>query len=314
MRFQAGAATTPKATWWRSGLERVGVRSAGLLFILPALIVVASVVLIPTLYTLYLGLTKYNLVSPPPEWVGLDNFIRMLNSGVFWKVLGRTILLLLVTLNVELILGLGIALALARPFPGRRWVFATLLIPMMLPPVVVGFNLTWMLDEKFGAINGIFSAVGLDSLSQPWLAQTSTALPAVMAAEIWMNTSFMMLIAYAGLQGLPKSVFEAASLAGASRWRQFKDLILPMITPYLLIALIIRSVDLTNRIFDMIWIMTKGGPGLATEIIPTYVYKLALVDLNIGYASAVSYGALVVSVAFTAFLFWQLRRARGKLA
>ena len=191
-------------------------------------------------------------------------------------------------------LGLGLAVLLDRPLRGRSIFRAALLIPMMLPPVVAGVVWRLMLNPDFGAINGTLKGAGLNTDALTWTASPLLALASVIAVDIWQWTPFMFLVLLAGLQAIPQEPYEAAMIDGASAWQTFRHVTLPLVRPAILIALLLRTMDLL-RVFDQIFILTEGGPGFATETVSLYIYRAAFRFFDFGYAAAMSFVLLVVT-------------------
>jgi len=205
----------------------------------------------------------------------------------------------------EFFLGLGLALLLDQPFRGRGLFRAILLIPMMLPPVVVGVVWRLMYNPDFGAINGTLKGAGVNTEALTWTASPGLALASVIAVDIWQWTPFMFLILLAGLQAIPQEPYEAAMIDGSNWWQTFCHVTLPMLKPAILIALLLRTMDLL-RVFDQIFILTGGGPGFATETVSLYIYRAAFRFADFGYAAAMSFVLLaltnVISLIYIRFL------------
>src|SRR4030095_4323281 len=194
----------------------------------------------------------------------------------------------------EFLLGLGLALLLNSQIRGRSVFRATLLVPMMLPAVVVGVVWRLMLNPNFGAINGTFKGFGLNTESLTWTASPRLALLSVIIVDIWQWTPFVFLVLLAGLQAIPQEPYEAARIDGSSPWQTFRYVTLPLLKPAILIALLLRTMDLL-RVFDQIFILTEGGPGFATETISLYIYRTAFRFFDFGYAAAMSFVLLAVT-------------------
>ena len=222
------------------------------------------------------------------------NFSRLGSDSFFLSALWHTLIYAAVALTFEFLLGLGLAVLLDRPLRGRAVFRAILLIPMMLPPVVVGVVWRLMLNPDFGAINGTLKAVGVNTDQLTWTASPRLALASVIAVDIWQWTPFMFLILLAGLQAIPQEPYEAARIDGASAWQTFRHVTLPLVRPAILIALLLRTMDLL-RVFDQIFILTEGGPGFATETVSLYIYRAAFRFFDFGYAAAMSFVLLIVT-------------------
>jgi multiple sugar transport system permease protein len=251
-----------------------------------------------------LGLAVYPLVyavrvslQSEAGW-GLGNFARLVQDSFFWAALAHTFVYALSALTLEFLLGLGLALLLDRNLRGRNLFRALLLIPMMLPPVVVGVTWRLLFNPTFGAINGTLKRFGIDTAALTWTASPKLAMLSVIAVDVWQWTPFMFLILLAGLQAIPQEPYEAALIDGANAWQIFRDITLPLLKPAILIALLLRTMDLL-RVFDQIFILTEGGPGFATETVSLYIYRTAFRFGDFGYAAAMSFVLLLITNAIS---------------
>lgn len=275
----------------------------------PSVLVIALVVVFPLLYSLYLSFTSYTLLKPVPNWIGLRNYARLLQDDVFWLAFRNTLLFLFVTINLEFVSGLFLSQLLARTVRGQSILRTLLMIPMMFAPVLVGFQFRWFFNDQVGLVNNILKSVGLISDTIPWLVERTTALFAISVADIWMNTPVMTIILLAGTLSLPRELYEAAEVDGASGWQKFIHITLPLLAPFNTIAMTIRSLDVA-RGFDIVSIMTGGGPAHRTELLWTYVQRTAILDAKFALGSAMSYITIIVTIGFTLYLFRQLLKAR----
>jgi multiple sugar transport system permease protein len=222
------------------------------------------------------------------------NFARLASDGFFLSALAHTFIYAAVALTFEFLLGLGLAVLLDRPLGGRSFFRAALLIPMMLPPVVVGVVWRLMLNPDFGAINGTLKGAGLDTQALTWTASPVLAMASVIAVDVWQWTPFMFLVLLAGLQAIPQEPYEAALVDGSNAWQTFRHVTLPLLKPAILIALLLRTMDLL-RVFDQIFILTEGGPGFATETVSLYIYRAAFRFADFSYAAAMSLVLLILT-------------------
>jgi multiple sugar transport system permease protein len=262
-----------------------------LLLVLPAVAVLLALSIYPLVYSIAVSLQVQTTAGT--HW-SLGNFTRLASDGFFLTALVHTLIITVVALACELALGLGLALLLNRQIRGRGLFRATLLIPMMLPTVVVGVVWRLMLNPNFGAINGTLKRFGINTDSLTWTASPRLALLSVIAVDIWQWTPFVFLVLLAGLQAIPEEPYEAALIDGSSRWQTFRHITLPLLKPAILIALLLRTMDLL-RVFDQIFILTEGGPGFATETIALYIYRAAFRFFDFGYAAAMSFVLLLVT-------------------
>jgi multiple sugar transport system permease protein len=235
----------------------------------------------------------------------LQNFTRLITDHFFFSALGHTFFYAAIALTVEFLIGLALAVLLNEQMRGRGAFRSLLLLPMMLPPVVVGVVWRLMLNSNFGAVNGTLKGLGLNTEALTWTASPKLAMASVVIADVWQWTPFMFLILLAGLQAIPEEPYEAALVDGSSAWQTFRHVTLPLLKPAILIALLLRSMDLL-RVFDHIFIITEGGPGFATETLSLYIYRTAFRFSNFGYAAAMSFVLLLItnliSVGYIRFL------------
>jgi multiple sugar transport system permease protein len=241
----------------------------------------------------------------------LGNFARLASDDFFLAALSHTLVYALVALTFEFLLGLGLALLLDREMRGRGLFRAALLLPLMLPPVVVGVVWRLMLNPNFGAINGTLKSLGVNTEALVWTASPKLALASVIAVDVWQWTPFVFLVLLAGLQAIPQEPYEAALIDGSSAWQTFHHITLPLLKPAILIALLLRTMDLL-RVFDQIFILTEGGPGFATETISLYIYRAAFRFGNFGYAAAMSFVLLLLTNTISLLYIRLLQRQEAE--
>ena len=280
--------------------------------IAPAVVILALVVAYPLVYSFKTSLTNLNLSLPGSgSYVGFQNFSDVLSDDRFWNSAKVTGFFVVLAVAFELVLGFVIASLLARLARARRFVLPALLLPMMVTPVIMGLMWKYMLSQDFGVVNWLFSQVGLPV--KDWLSNTSTALPALVAIDIWMWTPFMALILLAGILSLPREPFEAAAMDGASRWMVLRRVQLPLLKKVLLVAVLLRAVDALQT-FDVVFVTTKGGPGIKTELASFYAYKQGFEFFNMGYALALSWVLVIVTIVVAAAYIRFIPRGEKKLA
>ncbi|MFL9986897.1 carbohydrate ABC transporter permease [Paraburkholderia sediminicola] len=285
--------------------------TAPLRLLLPAFFSVAIVVVLPLLFSLYTSFTAYRLIDPDTIWniVGLRNYLRAFANEDFWAAFGRTVLFLTIALNLELLLGLGIALLLNQIVKGQRALRTIMMFPMMFSPVLVGFQFKFMLNDSTGVVNHVLQTVFGLKTTIPFLVDSRSALASLIAAEVWNSTPVFAVILLAGLMALPKDPIEASKVDGCTPWQTFRYVTLPYLMPFIYIAMTIRSLDV-GRAYDIVRIMTNGGPGGRTELLWTMVGRIAYDDSRMGYANAIGYVSVLVSVLFTLYFFRKLNAAR----
>jgi multiple sugar transport system permease protein len=307
---QAVVLSSPRSQ--RSGFETRKLVFPWLL-LLPTLFIIAAVVLYPMIYAVYVSFTPFNLLRP--ETFAFDatqmfrNYERLLDDDLFWRSLGNTVLFLAVTVNLEYVIALGLSQLIARVTWGQSLIRTLLMIPMMFAPVLVGFQYAWFFNATVGLVNNTLMSLGLMTEPKAWLVDVPTGMISIMLASMWMNIPVTTIILLAGTFSLPTEVYEAAEVDGASAWKQFRHITLPLLQPFILIALTVRSLDV-GRAYDIVRIMTDGGPANRTEMIWTYAGEMAIQNSRFGLASAMSMVSVILGVVFTLYLFRQLIKSR----
>lgn len=286
-------------------------RHLPLTLLLPGIVVILLVVGFPMLYSLYLSFTNFTLTTAGSySFIGLDNYINLLfEDPIFWSAFRRTILFIALAVNLEFLFGLGIAQLMANVGFGRSFLRTVMMMPMMFAPILVGFQFKWFFTAQVGLVNNILYTVTGEPHFIPWLVDRPLGFISILIAEIWMGTPFMVIILEAGILSLPQEPFEAADVDGASGWQKFRMLTLPLLMPFIYTAMAIRSLDIA-RAYDIVNIMTGGGPGNRTELIWTYVNRLAFSGQQFALGSAMSYITVLLSFVFTWYLFKNVMRSR----
>ena len=295
----------------RSGtIER---REAGTAWtlVLPALLTIVLVALFPLVWTAWESVHWHDLRMPwlGRPFVGADNYLEAFRDGRFLESLGHTAFFAATSVALELIIGLGLALALNRAFRGRGLVRAAVLVPWAIPTVVSALLWRFMFEGQHGIANTLLVAVGVLDAPRVWFIQPMAAWVPVILADVWKTTPFVALLLLAGLQNIDASLYEAARIDGASAWRQFRYVTLPLLKPALVVALIFRTMD-AFRCFDLIYALTGGGPGTSTEPIALYTFNVLLQNLQFGYGSALS---VIVFVATFALALLYIRLLGAEL-
>jgi len=272
-------------------------RWMGQLLILPMQLLIWFVLIVPMLIVIYLSLVSWQPIMGVDWWqapfAGLSNYVQALQDQRFLTALGRTMGLVLVAVSLEFLLGLALALFFHQEeFPGKRIVASILLYPMMLPWVVVGLCFYLLFLDK-GPVNYILISLFGPDASVQWYQNPLLALMTIALADIWQWTPFMFLVIYSGLGALPPEPVEAAMTLGASRWEIFRYIVFPMLKPVMLIALIIRALE-AFKIFDLVYIMTGGGPGTSTESLSLYLYRTGFIYGQLSYAAAMALLVLIL--------------------
>ena len=282
--------------------------------LMPTLIILSCVVLLPLLLSLWTSFTPFKLTKPDTlyRFVGFRNYERLIGDLDFWIAFGRTVLFLAIALNLELVFGLGIALLINKITYGQRTLRTLMMFPMMFSPILVGFQWKYIFNDNIGLMNNFLREFGVIQ-PIPWLVDGILANVSIMAAEIWSSTSVFAILLLAGLLGIPKDPIEAAKVDGCNSWQVFKNITLPFLMPFVFIAMTIRSLDVA-RAYDIVQMMTGGGPAKRTELLWTLISRTGYVDAKMGMANAMSYISIFLSIAFTFFFFYKLVEARQRLS
>ncbi|TPM89719.1 sugar ABC transporter permease, partial [Mesorhizobium sp. B2-1-5] len=250
--------------------------SAPFLLLLPAMIVLAAVVVVPLLLSLYSSFTPFRLTKPETffVFVGFRNYLSILANADFWWAFGRTVLLLTIALNLEMLLGLGLAMLVEKATRGQRILRTLMMFPMMFSPILVGFQFKFMFNDNIGLVNNALQSLGITRDAIAWLIEGHLAFIAISIAEIWSSTAIFAILILAGLLAMPKEPIEAARVDGCTPWQTFRYVTWPFVMPFAYIAMTIRSLDVA-RAYDIVKIMTDGGPAGRTELLWTLVARTA---------------------------------------
>jgi raffinose/stachyose/melibiose transport system permease protein len=281
----------------------------GVLFVIPGLLIYLVFMIYPFLNTIYLSFTNWNGITPTKDWVGLSNYVRIFGDGAALKAFANNIVWVIIGTISPVVLGLFEALLVwtgARASLAFRVLF---FLPFVLPLVVVGIVWQWIYHPLFGIVNTVLDGVGLEGLSRGWLADPHTALYAVLIAAIWGATGFCFLILHASLQNVDMSTVEAAMIDGANWFQRARHVIIPQIAPQLTMVTAVTLIG-GFSVFDIIFVMTGGGPGTASEVLATYTYKTAFQQNQAGYGSALAMLITVLSLV-SAFVFVRLRERQS---
>ncbi|MEH2440885.1 carbohydrate ABC transporter permease [Nostoc sp.] len=282
------------------------------LLLTPALLLLLFVFAYPILRAFWLSVFTRNLGTElQPVFSGLDNYVRMAGDGRFWQSLWATAVFTTASVLSELLLGLLIALVLNQAFFGRGIVRTIAILPWALPTALIGLAWSWIFNDQFGVVNDILRRLGLIKTGINWLGDPTLAMSAAIFADVWKTTPFISILLLAGLQSIPSDLYEAYSVDGANPWQSFRNITLPLLLPQILIAVLFRFAQAFG-IFDLIAVMTGGGPGGATEVVSLYIYSTVMRYLDFGYGAAlvvVTFLILIAAVAIASFL---LNKSRAK--
>ncbi|MDX8482409.1 sugar ABC transporter permease [Mesorhizobium sp. VK24D] len=290
-----------------NSFERWFERHLRVLMLAPAMLVLLTLTIFPSIYMIIAAATR---ISPNPDlpwqFAGADNFLRLLTDDQFHVGLLNTLVFTVFAVSTEFLLGLGLALLLDRYIRRLNFLKTVLMLPMMLPPVAVAITWKLIYEPQFGVLNEIMFRLGLPL--QAWAGDVRLAMFSVIVADVWQWTPFMFLLMLAGLASLPDEPYEAAAIDGASAWRQFWDLTLPFLKPIIAIALLLRIMD-ALRLFDLVFILTGGGPADRTKTLSLYIYQVAYRFADPSYAAAISLFVLFMTVAFSTWFIKRMRLA-----
>lgn len=279
-------------------------------FLAPCVLLLAALTVYPFFYILRTSL--YRLSPAGDVFVGSLNYTRIFQDPFFYRAVWQTLVFAAGALALEFVLGLGMALLLDGEIRARGLWRALFLLPMILPPVVAGVIWRLIYNPSFGVLNGILHSLGADIKRWTWLASPVMALPSIILVDVWEWTPFVFLILLAGLQAIPNEPYEAARIDGSSAWQTFRHITLPLLSPSILVALLLRTMDLL-RIFDQVFILTQGGPGFSTETVSLYIYKTAFRFYDFGYAAVLSLALLAVTMLLS-HVYIRFLRGRGSVA
>ena len=263
--------------------------------IAPALIMLSLMAYLPIVYALTLSLYHRTAFNPDMFWAGLDNFVWILNDQQLWDSLGRSIVFTVGSVGAQLAFGLFFGLLLHQGMRGQSVMRTLVILPYLLPVIVVGLVFRWIMNPEYGIVNQILMELGLIALPINFFGGLNTAMSSVIIATVWQYGSFAALLIFARLQAINPKLYEAARTSGAGAWRCFMDVTLPNLRTTLLVIVLLRGIWMFNK-FDLIWIITAGGPLEATQTLPIYAYKLAFQDFDFGRAAAACTAMFLVLV------------------
>ncbi|HUF26337.1 MAG TPA: sugar ABC transporter permease [Gemmatimonadaceae bacterium] len=268
------------------------------LLVTPAVATIALIAIFPLLYTFWESLHQHDLRLPwlGKPFVGLGNYVELAGDGRFWWSLVNTGFFAATTITLEMVFGLALALAMQRAVRARGAVRALALLPWAIPTVVAALLWRFIFDAQAGIANAVLVSAGAIDEPLVWFARASTAWVPVILADVWKTTPFVALLLLAGLQTIDPALHEAAAVDGAGPWRRLRHVTLPLLAPALLVALIFRTLD-AFRVFDLIYVLTGGGPGTSTEPVALYAFTTTLQHLRFGYGSAISVAIFVITFA-----------------
>ncbi|AOS63505.1 carbohydrate ABC transporter permease [Actinoalloteichus hymeniacidonis] len=282
-------------------------RTEGLLLAAPALVFLAALLLFPLLYNLvtsFLDVDLAGLLGEGTPFVGGENYRAAVSESDFWAAVGLTLVFTVGSLVLQFGIGFALALLFARDFPFNGLLRSLMLVAWLLPPVVSGSLFRWMLDGDVGAYNAILRSLGLDALTNTWLTDTGTALGGVIFANVWIGVPFNMILLLVGLVSLDRDLYASAALDGASAWQRFRFVTLPLMRP-VSAAVLLLGLIYTFKAFDIVFVMTGGGPVDATRVLPLLAYEQFFEFFRFGEGAAITVLLLVIPLVVS---IWYVRR------
>ena len=288
--------------------ERTPARDRGpsYAFLMPTVLMILALSIFPLIFSLVLAFMSWDLsrLEGGVRFIALQNFATLVSDSRFWNTARVTFFFVLGSVGLQYILGLGLALLLNQEIHFRRFFRVAFLIPMMLTPAAVGYVGRMLFNESMGPINDIIKHLGGPMI--PWLSNSTMALPSLILLDTWEWVPFMTIVLLAGLQSLPPEVFEGARVDGANDWQVFRHITFPMLAPVSITVILIRALE-AFKLFDIVMVMTGGGPGTATETVTMYAYIVGMKNGNLGYASAIAYSLLIMVIIFSTIFLNSLR-------
>jgi ABC-type sugar transport system permease subunit len=281
------------------------------LFVAPAVVLIAIFMVLPIVQSLSLALYRWNGIRPR-QYVGLDNLVDLWSDKFFVGALQHTLVFAIVATAGTVGIGLLLAVAISRGAAGSRLYRVLFFLPVMVPITVVGALWVRILEPNFGPLNTALRSVGLDGLALPWLGDTSSALWVLIALTIWQYCGFPMVVLLAAMEGIPQDIHEAATLDGATEPERLRHITLPLIRPVLLGLAVLQTI-FALKVFDLVWVMTRGGPGQSTDVLGTFLFDEAFFKRKYGYASAVAVAMFVIIFAIT-YVYQRLVRVEDARA
>lgn len=266
------------------------------LFLTPTMIIFLTFILFPVIFSFYLSFHEWNMFSNEATFVGLENYKRMFESDEFWSVLKNTAFFTFGTVPMNMIVALMVAMALNKKIKGKRFLRTAFFAPVIISPVAAAVIWRWIYDPNYGLLNYGISLFGIDSIN--WLNDETAAMFALIIMGVWKTFGINMVLFSAGLQGVPESYYEAADIDGAGQWSKFWHITLPMLAPTTFFIMIMSMIS-SFQVFDLVYVLTSGGPLGSTKVFVFFVYEYAFKYFEMGYASAAAYILFVVLIVLT---------------
>jgi multiple sugar transport system permease protein len=298
-RERSGSFASRLSGWWRSYRSRL----TPYLFIAPNLLLFSVFVFFPLLYAAYISVHQWSLIDVP-EFAGTQNYARLFSDFQFWQALKNTVIYSAATVPTTLIIGLFLAIGLNRQLAARTLLRSVYFLPVVVSSVATALIAAWLFNDNYGVVNAVLKQTGAGPVA--WLSTPKWALPSIILTTLWVRIGFCMVVYLAALQSISPSYYEAAVIDGASRPQQFLYVTWPLLRPTTFLLLIL-NVIYSFQVFDLIYVMTGGGPGFSTTMIVQYIYRAAFANSEMGYASAMGMVLFVLILLFT-LIQWRINR------
>lgn len=275
-----------------------------LLLMLPVLLLIASITLYPALYNIIVSFRDDSLRNAGAKFVGLKNYLRLLNDPNVWQALGRTFIYMLLSVAGRVTIGMLLALLLRLPSRMRTLARTSIILPWVMSEVMVSAMWLWMLNHRTGLLNGILSVFGISPVG--WLVHPTLAMLSIAVVSLWKNLAFTYLLLFAALQQIPQDLYEAAKIDGCKPWQSFRNITLPLVKPTLLIVTVMVSISAFGQ-FSTVYSLTGGGPLRTTELIGLYMYQQAFTFLDMSYGATIGVLIFLVNIILTVVYNWVLK-------
>ncbi|MCU7495459.1 MAG: sugar ABC transporter permease [Ignavibacteria bacterium] len=278
------------------GTYKKGDGLSALLFLSPTLVVFTTFILFPVIFSFYLSFQRWNMFSSQTTFVGFENYIRMFQSEEFWQVLKNTAIYTFGTIPLNMGFSLMVAYALNKKIIGKKFLRTAFFAPVIISPVAAAVIWRWLYDPNFGLINYFIGLFGIGAIN--WLNDPTAAMFALIIMGVWKTFGYNMVLFSAGLQGIPETYYEAAMIDGAGRWTRFWRITIPLLSPTTFFIMVMSMIG-SFQVFDIVYVLTSGGPLGSTKVLVFYVYEHAFKFFEMGYASAVAYVLFAILFVFT---------------
>jgi multiple sugar transport system permease protein len=265
-------------------------------FLTPTLVIFLTFILFPVLFSFYLSFQEWNMFSSEANFVGMDNYVRMFNSQEFWTVLKNTAIFTIGTVPLNMALSLLVAIALHKKIKGKKFLRTAFFAPVIISPVAAAVIWRWIYDPNFGLLNYAIGILGIDAVN--WLNDPTAAMFALIIMAVWKTFGINMVLFSAGLQGIPETYYEAAEIDGAGVWSKFWRITVPMLAPTTFFIMIMSMIS-SFQVFDLVYVLTSGGPLGSTKVLVFFVYEYAFKFFEMGYASAAAYILFFILIVLT---------------